>query len=113
MSKYFYHGKRKEQVLHTRLRTGCSSLNNDLYLKNIIESPSFVCGAAVENAYHFFFSCDRFFIQRNEMLQALSALPNVNTRVLLHGDETLSFDENIHICTLVQKYIESTKRFAN
>ena len=30
--KYFNHGKRKTQVLHTRLRTGCSSLNNDLYL---------------------------------------------------------------------------------
>ena len=73
ISSYFYHGKRKAQVLHTRLRTGCSSLNNDLYLKNISESPSCVCGAAVENAYHFFFSCDRFFIQRNEMLQALSA----------------------------------------
>ena len=113
VSKYFYHGKRKAQILHTRLRTGCSSLNNDLYLylKNIIESPSCVCGAAVENAYHFFFSCDRFFIQRNEMLRALSAIANVKTRVLLHGDETLSFDVNIHISTSAQKYIESTKRF--
>ena len=45
---------------------------------------------------------------------ALSAIPNVNTnKVLLHGDETLSFDENIHIYTTVQKYIESIKRFAN
>ena len=27
--------KRKAQVLHTRLRTGCSSLNLDLFLKSI------------------------------------------------------------------------------
>ena len=28
--KYFYIGSRKLQILHTRLRTGCSSLNHDL-----------------------------------------------------------------------------------
>ena len=31
--KYYYYGKRKTQILHTRLRTGCSSLNLDLFLK--------------------------------------------------------------------------------
>ena len=29
---YFYYGNRKAQSLHTRLRTGCSSLNLDLFL---------------------------------------------------------------------------------
>ncbi|MCG8096458.1 MAG: endonuclease/exonuclease/phosphatase family protein, partial [Candidatus Thiodiazotropha endolucinida] len=28
--KHYYHGKRKAQILHTRLRTGCSSLNLEL-----------------------------------------------------------------------------------
>ena len=28
-SKIFYTGSRKLQILHTRLRTGCSSLNHD------------------------------------------------------------------------------------
>ena len=109
--KYFNHYERKTQVLHTRLRTGCSSLNNDLYLKNIIESPSCACGATVENTYHFLFACDRYNLQRNEMFQALSDIPHINTRVLLRGDETLSLDTNIHIFSAVQKYIESTKRF--
>ena len=31
--KYYYFGKRKAQILHTRLRTGCSSLNLDLFVK--------------------------------------------------------------------------------
>ena len=31
--KHFYMGSRQLQILHTRLRTGCSSLNNDLFLK--------------------------------------------------------------------------------
>ena len=109
--KYFNYGKRKSQVLHTRLRTGCSSLNNDLYLKNISQSPCCACGASVENAYHFFFVCNRFNLQRDEMFQALSDIPHVNTRILLRGDELLSHDTNILIFSSVQKYIETTKRF--
>ena len=31
--KYFYRGNRRRQMLHTRLRTNCSGLNNDLFLK--------------------------------------------------------------------------------
>ena len=65
----------------------------------------------VENTYHFLFACDRYNLQRNEMFQALSDIPHINTRVLPRGDETLSLDTNIHIFSAVQKYIESTKRF--
>ena len=36
--KYFYQGKRKWQVMHTRIRTNCSALNSDLFVKNIIDS---------------------------------------------------------------------------
>ena len=42
--KYYYTGNRKLQVLHTRLRTNCSSLNHDLFLKNITDSPLCRCG---------------------------------------------------------------------
>ena len=35
LPKYYYSGNRKFQILHTRLRTNCSSLSNDLFLKNI------------------------------------------------------------------------------
>ena len=41
--KYFYIGKRKAQILHTRLRTNCSSLNLDLFVKNISDSPMCTC----------------------------------------------------------------------
>ena len=50
--KYFYTGNRKAQVLRVRIRTKCSSLNNDLYQKGINESPLCLCGH-VENADHF------------------------------------------------------------
>ena len=36
------------QILHCRLRLGCSSLNHDLYRKNIINSPLCTCGHVLE-----------------------------------------------------------------
>ena len=53
---YFHAGTRKGQILHTRKRMECSSLNSHLYSKNIINSPSCSCGG-FESAYHFFFIC--------------------------------------------------------
>ena len=53
--KYFHTGNRSMQILHTRLRTGYSSLNYDLYSKNIIESPLCNCRCGdTENADHCF-----------------------------------------------------------
>ena len=43
--KYYYMGCRKAQILHTRLRTNCSSINMDLFFKNISESPLCRCGS--------------------------------------------------------------------
>ena len=52
--KHFYTGKRHAQILHTRLRTKCSALNYDLFLKNITDSPLCRCGD-IENTYISFF----------------------------------------------------------
>ena len=42
--KHYYAGCRKGQILLTRLRTNCSSLNFDLFVKNISDSPLCHCG---------------------------------------------------------------------
>ena len=34
--KYYLTGNRKSQIVHTRLRTNCSSLNSDLFLKTYL-----------------------------------------------------------------------------
>ena len=34
--RYYYHGNRKPQILHSRLRTGCSALNLDLFTKFVL-----------------------------------------------------------------------------
>ena len=52
--KYYFTGKRKVHILHTCLRTNCSSLNLDLFVKNISDSPMCTCGS-IEEAHHYFF----------------------------------------------------------
>ena len=52
--KFYYHGKRKWQAMHVRLRTNCSAFNSDLYSKNIIDSAACECGV-IETAPIFSF----------------------------------------------------------
>ena len=37
--KFYYVGERQTQILHTRLRTKCSSLNYYIFLRNLTDSP--------------------------------------------------------------------------
>ncbi|MES9994044.1 MAG: reverse transcriptase family protein [Candidatus Thiodiazotropha sp.] len=108
--KYYYSGSRKAQILHTRLRTNCSSLNLDLFLKNISDSPLCTCGS-IENAQHFFFHCGYFQNQRNLLLNAISAYQTPSLNLLLYGDMSLSLETNINIFIHVQKFILDTNRF--
>ncbi|MCG8046489.1 MAG: reverse transcriptase domain-containing protein [Candidatus Thiodiazotropha endolucinida] len=108
--KYYYTGHRKEQILHTRLRTNCSSLNLDLFMKNISDSPMCRCGS-IEDAQHYFFHCAYYTLQRDYLLNSISmhTIPSLN--VLLFGDSSLSFESNTFIFDQTQKFIKSTKRF--
>ena len=108
--KYYFVGNRKLQILHTRIRINCSSLNSDLFLKNMTESPACTCGI-VENAYNFFYMCNRYDIQRRELFHSLSDIPNLNLRKLMYGDEALPYPLNVRIFSDAQKFIEKSKRF--
>ena len=50
--QYYFTGNRKAHILHTRLSTHCSSLNQHLFSKNIVESPLCVC-RSLEDTNHF------------------------------------------------------------
>lgn len=108
--KYFYTGTRQSQILHTRLRTNCSSLNNDLFFKNITDSPLCRCGN-IETTQHFFFQCRYYHEQRAELLDSVSHFANVSLNLLLSGDASLPFETNVTIFERTQKYIRDTKRF--
>ena len=105
--KHYYSGIRKYQIWHTRIRTGCSSLKNDLFLKNIIDSPLCTCNSGeIENAYHFFFICQLYTHLRVELRQSITQYCNMTLDVILRGDERLSTNINTTIYEAVHKYIE-------
>lgn len=106
--KYYNAGSRKGQILHSRLRMECSSLNSHLYRKNIVPSPSCECGG-FESPYHFFTQCSRYSAIRNTYLQ--NYLPNYSTHDLLFGKESVSDLENETLFLNVQEYILKSKRF--
>ena len=108
--KHFTFGNRREQVLHTRLRTGCSALNADLYAKNIIESSLCRCGD-VETAAHFFLTCPNYSSLRAELLSSISRYSTPNINLILFGDTSLAFEINIAIFRSVHKFILNSKRF--
>ena len=88
----------------------CSSLNSDLYRKNIVPSPSCACGG-FESAYHFFFICPKYNATRERYLEAL--LRNHTTHDLLFGKDTATDEENEALFLKVQDYILKSKRFVH
>ena len=55
--EYYNEGSRKLNILHTRLRHQCSSLNADLSRIHVINNYKCNCGASFEDAIHNFLEC--------------------------------------------------------
>ena len=109
--KYFYYfTDRKSHIMHTRLKTHCSALSQHLHSKNIVDDPKCICGQ-IEDTNHFIFECINYVDQRNIMLNELDEFEHLPLNVLLFGDLTLSFDQNVKIFSAVQRYILSSRRF--
>ena len=106
--KYFNSGCRIGQILHARLRLGCSSLNSDLYRKNIVNNASCSCGG-FESAYHFFYMCPRYTHLRNACFA--DELQRLNVNQLLFGVIDATTQENELLFSKVQDFIIKSKRF--
>ena len=65
------------QILHTRLRTGCSALRYYLYNRNLVSDALCQCGT-IENNLHFLLECRRYNVMRREMLQTVSRFADVS-----------------------------------
>ena len=108
--KYYNCGTRIGQIYHARVRTACSALNQHLFSKNIVNSPSCSCGA-VEDARHFLFVCNLYTDLRRTLFQVVSVIQQPSLNLLLFGNQELANDQNKTIFIAVQEYIVKTKRF--
>ncbi|MCG7881047.1 MAG: hypothetical protein JAY96_05605 [Candidatus Thiodiazotropha endolucinida] len=107
---YFFCGNREEQIIHTRLRTECSSLNYYLYRRNLVDSPNCICGS-IENNKHYLLECTRYRNARDEMLNTIMRHSHITVDILLHGNANLPARVNEENFRAVQTYIRKTKRF--
>ena len=87
-----------------------SSLNEHLYIKNIIDNPNCLCGE-IESTYHDLFKCPKYTHQRNSLLRKLFQLLNIppSKNVLLFGIPDLDIDSNIIVFTTVHEFISQSK----
>ena len=101
-------------MLHTRLRTECSSLNQHLHKRNLVGNPYCIFGE-VESNTHYLLTCPRHTHMRDEMVASISQITNltITTDVLLFGTDEVSDKVNTTIFEAVQKFIKTSKRFAN
>ena len=110
---YYDCGDRLDQISHTRLRTECSSLNQHLFRRNLVQNPYCLCGE-IEDNKHFLLTCPRHTQMRAEMVLSIQQKTNVEltTDVLLFGTDAVSVEVNTFIFKAVQKYIKLSKRFS-
>ena len=108
---YKYLGKRKQSILHCRIRNFCSNLNNDLFNNHLRDSPLCKCLEWVEDAEHYFFRCRRFTDHRLILFHKTRYLHPLKAHFLLNGNLNLTHNDNAILFDAVQKYIKDTARF--
>ena len=105
-----YLNDRRQRVVLPGGNSECSALNQHLFSKNIVNSPSCSCGA-VEDAHHFLFVCNLYTDLRRTLFQVVSVIQQPSLNLLLFGNQELANDQNKTIFIAVQEYIVKTKRF--
>ena len=108
--EYYGEGPRKLNILHTRLRYQCSSLNADLKRINVINDSKCTCGSPYEDAYHFFIECPLYINQRTNLITSLDE-NNMDIEILLFGNDDYDDKTNSLIFEKVRLFIKQSKRF--
>lgn len=103
-------GSRRCQILHCRLRLGCSDLNADKFNRHISDTSDCLCGHACENALHYFFVCPRFSQVRTNKFYYVHGF---SLETVLRGQSSLNSKTLNLILKSVHEFIFESKRFEN
>ncbi len=119
---FYSHGVRHLNILHTKLRLGCSDLNHDKHLIGISDTDLCICGE-VETAEHFLLECGRNLVSKIKMIDSITDVflskgvreevidEMLNIELLLRGTPRLSTEDNKQIFSSVHTFIAESKRF--
>ncbi len=119
---YYRYGTRPLNILHTKLRLGCSDLNSDKFLIGISDTDLCSCGE-IESVEHYLLECGNNLVAKVTMLDSITDIllakglsqqmadDMLGVDLLLKGDPILSIEENERIFKCVQIFINDSKRF--
>ena len=80
-------GNRYMSVLHARLRNKWSGLNSDLFRNHIHNNPLCDWCDVVEDAYHYFFQCRKYTVERQVFNDTVRGFHPLHINVILNGNE--------------------------
>ncbi len=117
--EYYYYGKRTQNILHTKLRLGCSNLEADKFLIGLVPNDRCECDMnESETAKHFLLECGKNLVSKIKMMDTITdIIANKNAQIalnidlLLYGSKHLSYKENCSVFEAVQLFIMESKRF--
>ena len=120
--RYLSDGRGRHHINQTRMRLGLSHLKQQLHAFGIIGDPSCQqCGAEYETTTHYLMNCPLHADARAIMLNGLDPvitrhnldMGNIKqlTEIVLGGHTSFTEKENQNIFTIVQTYIEMSRRF--
>ena len=108
---FFSMGNRYMSVLHARLRNNCSGLNSDLFRNHISNNPLCDLCNVAEDAYHFFFQCGEYSVERQVFNDTDIGFHPLNINVVLYGNGNWNTEANMILFRAVHRYIHASKRF--
>jgi hypothetical protein len=110
----YYYGSRRENIILSRIRIGCSGLNSDLHRNlHVIDDSSCKCGYKIENSLHYFFHCPLYQNIRITLLNAVGNLAPPTLKTVTRGSTNTTFEANIAILEAVHLYIKDSMRFSD
>jgi hypothetical protein len=111
VSNYYMLRSKKCNIIHTRLRHQCSSLEADLFRTNIINDPSCPCGCPLEDVIHYLLERPLVANAGMKIFMNITPYTFISIETLLFGSDNLTDETNLTVLTNVQKYIYHTNRF--
>ena len=96
-------------VLHVRLRNKYSGLNGDLFRNHIRNNPFCDLCGVVEDAYHYFFQCRKYTVERQVFNDKVRGFQPLNINVILNGNANCNTEVNVVMFRAVHRYIHTLK----
>ncbi len=113
----YHYGNRFSQMSLARIRVKFSNLNFHLFNYNLVPSPNCMHCNLPETPNHYFFICNKYTSERDEMLLKINRIlqmNHINNKItldlILHGCKKLPYIPNTHIFDAVQCFIKKSGR---